>query len=212
MAAVRQAESGSPVLLFDVSTGRELASIGIPEEDVFDIDVGQTKAVTASYQGTVRVYDRQNGQLSDVLRGHRPGLRAVTLSPDEKMLASAGHDRFIRLWDLARRRTTLTLEGHAAAVSRLAFSDDGQLLASADWNGNVFLWDVKDGKKLGSGFSADMKATALHVTPFEVLVGARRLVRLPTTLTHSPKERSERAGYRLEDLSVIPRDFGTLVD
>jgi WD40 repeat protein len=88
-------------------------------------------------------------------KGHLGLVRAVTVSPDGKTLASGGNDQTIRLWDLATGKPRATLKGHTAGVRALAFSPDGRLLASAtagfDQAGKqaraeVKLWDAAAGK------------------------------------------------------------------
>jgi WD40 repeat protein len=73
-------------------------------------------------------------------------VRAVSFSPDGKLLAAAGDGRVITLWRPANGSTAGTLRGHTDTVSGVAFRPDGQRLASASWDGTVRIWDVAGGR------------------------------------------------------------------
>src|SRR5262249_33660805 len=58
-------------------------------------------------------------------QGHSGQVWCVAVSPDGKVLASAGQDKTIRLWDLATARPLHTLAGNTDDVWSVAFSPDG---------------------------------------------------------------------------------------
>jgi len=76
-----------------------------------------------------------------VLHGHKGWVRSLTVSPDGKVLISAGDDSTIRFWDIATGRNFRTDKTHAGPVRRLALSADGLRLASASWDRTVKLWE-----------------------------------------------------------------------
>jgi WD40 repeat protein len=75
-------------------------------------------------------------------------VRALAMSPDGKVLASAGDDAAVQLWDIASAKPLTKLAAHTDWLLCLAFSPDGKLLASGGYDGTVRLWDVAAGKKL----------------------------------------------------------------
>ena len=86
---------------------------------------GKTVA-SASYDGTVRLWDTATGAALQALEGHTSRVTAVAFSPDGKMVASASYDETVRLWDAATGAALLTLENYL--VQYLVFSRDGSLL------------------------------------------------------------------------------------
>ncbi len=98
------------------------------------------------------------------LRGHRPpwaylttrsnrytltkhteeGLQAA-ISPDGRILVTAGYDRQIIIWDLEVGEELYTikgLKGHSDYVKSVAFSPDGQTFATGSWDKTIKIWDL----------------------------------------------------------------------
>ena len=73
---------------------------------------------------------------------------SVALSPDGKMVASAGDDKTVRLRDVASGKEIRQLEGHQYQVHCVAFSPDGKMVASGGEDRTVRLWDVASGKEI----------------------------------------------------------------
>eukprot|EP01047_Picozoa_sp_COSAG01_P027867 COSAG01_NODE_1854_length_9053_cov_2.566499_3_plen_422_part_00 len=78
---------------------------------------------------------------------HRSTCRAMAVSPDGRLLATGGGDRFIKLWRLLPSgevvQPPLTYIAHAATVNRLAFDHRGVTLVSIGEDETVLLWDVQ---------------------------------------------------------------------
>ncbi|MBD3189391.1 MAG: DUF4062 domain-containing protein [Candidatus Heimdallarchaeota archaeon] len=110
-----------------------------------------TKILTASRDGTLKLWDISTGELLQKLEGHTQGVTACAFSPDGTKVLSgsgdfnAGKGR-LKLWDIATGEELKTLEGHST-VKACAFSPDGTkiiALASTD----IELWDVASGEQL----------------------------------------------------------------
>ena len=74
---------------------------------------------------------------------HETGANQVLLSPDGRLLATAGFDYQLRLLGADRHQLAAPLLHHTALVEALAFSADGRFLASADAKGLVRVWDLQ---------------------------------------------------------------------
>lgn len=85
--------------------------------------------------------------------GERTGpLRALSLSPDGKLLASAAGGGEVVIWDVESRRELRAIRAHDEQVVVLAFSKDGRRLLSSARIGTatsaVRVWSVTDGSML----------------------------------------------------------------
>jgi WD40 repeat protein len=83
-----------------------------------------------------------------VFRGHRDSIYAARISPDAKLLATAGYDRDVLIWDVATAKPVQSLTGHNDAVYGLSFSPTGRFVATASGDRTVKLWDVATGHRL----------------------------------------------------------------
>ncbi|MEB3831366.1 WD40 repeat domain-containing protein [Phormidium sp. CCY1219] len=80
-----------------------------------------------------------------------PGeVRAMTLSPDRSLLATASGNQGIQLWDWRGLELLTTLRGHDAPVKALAISADKRTLVSGDAEGKVILWNLRSGEILNT--------------------------------------------------------------
>jgi hypothetical protein len=105
-------------------------------------------AVSAGWDGTVRVWDLETHSCVAVLEGHDGSVGTVAISADGRQAASGGVDTAVRVWDLRARRAVRTLAGHTAEVTSVCFFLDGRHLASASRDKTVRLWDLDSGRCL----------------------------------------------------------------
>ncbi|MEO7851356.1 MAG: WD40 repeat domain-containing protein, partial [Rubrivivax sp.] len=122
--------------------------------------------LTASEDGTVRLWDAASGKELRALRGHEGEVLDAQLSADNKTVLTAGTDKTARLWDVASGKTLRVLPGHERAIHSAKFSADGKTVLTASRDGTARLWDAASGTELrvlrghagevyGARFSAD---------------------------------------------------------
>ena len=100
---------------------------------------------SASWDGTVRLWEVASDSAQAILRGHEGGVNGCAFSPDGLLLASACDDNTVRLWEVTSGGVRAVLRGHEDWVNGCAFSPNGQLLASASADKTVRLWEVANG-------------------------------------------------------------------
>jgi WD40 repeat protein len=88
------------------------------------------------------LWDVDTGACLHTFAGHEQAVRAVAVSSDGKLIASASDDRTARVWDVASGDQIAQLEGHAGAVRGVAFLPDGSLL-TAGRDGTLRTWDIQ---------------------------------------------------------------------
>jgi WD40 repeat protein len=101
------------------------------------------RLASASWDGTVRVWDPTGLAEPLVLRGHEQNAIRVAWSPSGERLASASEDGTVRVWDPTGEAEPLVLRGHKGRVRHVAWSSSGGRLASASWDGTVRVWTVR---------------------------------------------------------------------
>lgn len=104
----------------------------------------------AGLRGVAAVHAVATGQRVREIGGdaHRDILFDAEISPDGKLLATAGYDRVIRIWEFASGKHLRQLPSHNGAVFDLAFSPDSRLLLSASGDSTGKVWDVTSGERL----------------------------------------------------------------
>ncbi len=110
-------------------------------------------------------------QTSPEQPAHRGWVRAVAISGDGSLLASAGNDHLVKLWSCPEGKLLRALEGHDCHVYNVAFHPNGQEIVSADLKGVVKHWTVNTGKAV-----RDLGAAALYKydTGFRANIGGIR--------------------------------------
>jgi WD40 repeat protein len=108
--------------------------------------LSKSRAVTGSDDGTLRVWDVENGQTLQILKGHSRQVRAVAVL-DSRRVVSGSDDTTLRVWDVESGQTLQVLQGHSDLVYAVAVLDSRRVVSgSADLTLRV--WDVESGQTL----------------------------------------------------------------
>src|SRR5947209_3902119 len=99
-------------------------------------------AVSASADGTARLWDLAGGREVRCFQGHREGVVAVVVAGDGRRLLTGSWDKTARLWDVDTGKEVRTLAGHRDSVWGVALSPDGRQALTASFDRTVRLWDV----------------------------------------------------------------------
>jgi WD40 repeat protein len=137
-------------------------------------------AVTASKDGSVRLWDRGGGsRRPTALRGHSRGVLDVLVTPDSKYLFSSGENGKILRWELGAAEVAnnyVPLAGHNTSVGHLAVSRDGQWLVSGSADGSVRVWNasspVPKSRKF-PGHDAPIRSVAIAADGSRVLAASQ---------------------------------------
>lgn len=107
-----------------------------------------TRALSASWDGTLRYWNLETGDLIHQMRSTGNMLMSAALSPDGKRGLTGSGDRTMCLWDLETGRLVRTFAGHTNQVWDVAFSPDGKTALSGSDDGTSRLWDLSAGRPL----------------------------------------------------------------
>ena len=143
------------------------------------------RALSGSYDKTVRLWDLESGKCLRVLEGHADRVLSVSLSTDGRCALSGSDDKTVRLWDLESGKCLRVLkghvdnamslpEGHAASVLSVSFSRDSRRALSGSEDKTVQLWNLESGKCLRvlEGHAASVLSVSLSGNGRRALSGS----------------------------------------
>ena len=94
-----------------------------------------------SANGTLRAF-RLSSDIQHVLPTGQARLQSLSLSPDDRLLASAGFDGIVRVWDFERNRWPVIIDS-PEPISSAILSPDGHWLAINTTDHELFLWNCQ---------------------------------------------------------------------
>ena len=111
----------------------------------FNID--STHIVTASEDGTARIWDTASGQELAILRGHSDGGDCAIFSPKGNQIVTVLGAR-VQVWAAASGQEIAILRGHDEEVAYAAFSPDGTQIVTASSDRTARVWEAINGQEL----------------------------------------------------------------
>ncbi|GAA1655676.1 hypothetical protein GCM10009733_061400 [Nonomuraea maheshkhaliensis] len=161
-------ESLDGIRLWDVASRREIAH----EKSLHHALISSDGRFVAAQRDKSLVFwdlaSRRDFGPRITVRDATDVITAMALSPDDRIVATAGFDDRIRFFDVATGKELPgpTFKAHGGLVNDLAFSPDGQRLAVTAYDNSVRLWDVPRRRPVGIGLiTDDGMATALGFSP-----------------------------------------------
>ncbi|MBL9134773.1 MAG: serine/threonine protein kinase [Verrucomicrobiales bacterium] len=104
--------------------------------------------VTASDDGTAKVWEVATGHAVRTLPGHEDWVRSAAFSPDGRRIVTGSKDCIARIWDATSGVEIRRLLGHRAAIRTVSFSPDGHRIVTACQDGTAQCWDADTGRPL----------------------------------------------------------------
>jgi len=95
---------------------------------------------------------------------HDDTVNAISLSPDDKLIASVSGDGSLKTWNLASGALVVRVRLSSGGM-RVAFSPDGRTIATGGIDGKIRLWNPENGMPLPFAASHEGAVTALAWTP-----------------------------------------------
>ncbi|KAG1755325.1 WD40-repeat-containing domain protein [Suillus occidentalis] len=100
------------------------------------------KKLISGSLGPIRIFDTATWKKITILEGHTIFVKAISLSPNNHLLASASDDKTAHLWNLNTNLPVGPPLHHEESLYSAALSPDGKVLATTCSNENAYTWDV----------------------------------------------------------------------
>src|SRR5205085_3792921 len=102
----------------------------------------------ATEDGEIKLIEVPTGKVvTDVKNGHSDTVFGVCFSPDGKMIATCGADKFVKVFEVPAGKFVKAFEGHTHHVLDIGWKSDGKLLASAGADNAIKVWDFDKGEQ-----------------------------------------------------------------
>lgn len=124
------------------------------------------RVVTASVDGTARIWSVEKGTSSVTFTGHTGRVQQAKFSPDGARVVTAGVDGTARVWDPTTGKQVLQIRTGNREAWSADYSPDGRLLLTAGSESVAQLWDAAGGKliaKLEGGYYASFSRDGQRV-------------------------------------------------
>ena len=146
-ARVWNAATGAPIVTLATPESRVTTETLSPEN--INAVVSATfspdgkRVVTASWDGTARIWDAATGAQIAVLKDHdKDTLYGAAFSQDGRRIVTASIDKTARVWDVATLATIAVLKGHDGPVYGATFSPDGTRVVTASADATARIWNI----------------------------------------------------------------------
>ena len=141
--AIAEYPAASPIFALQQLQAKSPNSLLAHQREVTSASFNATgdQVVTASLDGTARVWDLKTGQ-STPLEGHTDRVTSASFNATGDQVVTASYDRTARVWDLKTGQSTL-LEGHTNVVTSASFNATGDQVVTASVDGTARVWDLQ---------------------------------------------------------------------
>lgn len=170
------------VNVWDVPSGQLLRFLSLNQSRITSVAIAQDgQTIIWGNQNKEVILWKTSFRKPKLLGEHQGTVSEIKISPNGKMLASAGDDAVIKIWDLRSEILKHTLVGHQASLNKILFSQDSQYLFSTGKDTTIRIWDTNSGRvrDILVGHTNAIEAIDYHLkSKTLVSAGGDRTVRL----------------------------------
>jgi WD40 repeat protein len=134
-----------------------------------------TRIVTASLDGSAKVWDAQTGAVIFTLSGYAGQVWHAAWNSDSTRIVTTHGDGSVKVWDAQTGAVIFTLSGHTSDVMHAAWSSDDTRIVTASDDKTAKVWDVQTGKELFtlSGHTSEVRYAAWNSNDTRIVTTSR---------------------------------------
>ncbi|MFM8218498.1 MAG: WD40 repeat domain-containing protein, partial [Planctomycetaceae bacterium] len=120
--------------------------------------------MTASRDGTARIWEASSGQPLQILHGHTEFLIGAAFSRDGRRVVTTSADTTARVWDATTGEHQHCQRGHTRSVMAATFGANDRSLVTGSDDGTAKLWELEasDEMTLSPVRSNQLHPASLH--------------------------------------------------
>jgi len=135
--------------LYDLDSGNLVAELAHDGAVVWgEFNAARSLVVTASVDGTAKVWRTETGGAHGQAMRHPDRLRVVGFDQSGQRIATGAWDSAARIWDVDSGELVTGPMLHRNSIGFLDFSPDGERLVTASNDHTARIWDVRTGRSL----------------------------------------------------------------
>ena len=132
------------ISIFNINQKKKIAELTGHNGTVNSVSVNRNNtAATASYDGTIKIWDLNNQTLTKTLYGHANVVTIAKWINSNNLLFSGSYDSDIRIWNVSLSQSGKPLENHSGSVFSGDYSPDGSFIVTGGEDKKLIFWDVK---------------------------------------------------------------------
>ncbi|XP_072037311.1 LOW QUALITY PROTEIN: proteasomal ATPase-associated factor 1-like [Amphiura filiformis] len=120
-----------------------------------DVSSGGALGVSASDDGTLKIWQTSDGLVRRDLQGHIGEVSTCQFFPSGIVVLSGGLDTQLKIWSAEDGSCPVTMRGHGSAIRSTDVVDKGRNIVSCSSDGSARLWDCGQSKCLATVYKGD---------------------------------------------------------
>ena len=141
------------VKIFSLRSLKTIRNLQAHSSDISGISIidEEQKIVTASYDGTCRLWDLSSYNAEKTLVKQKNRIRSMTTALDGSSVILGFQRGTIIHVNITDTKEKFEMSGHTDLVSSLSVDPTGQYLASASWDRTIRIWSLEDNTEIEKG-------------------------------------------------------------
>ncbi len=150
LAGGGQAGKSGKVVIWSVTKGERLFTVGDESDSVLAADVSPDQSLVAlgGPSKMVRIYSTKDGKLAHEMKKHTDWVTALEFSPDGVLLATGDRNGGVFVWEAGNGREFHALRGPTASVTSLSWRLDSNVVAASSEDATVRLFEMENGNQI----------------------------------------------------------------